>query len=461
MPAPTPAPTPAPSPEPSPTPVPTPALSPEADSDTETPATIPPQSAISLNNYITVASAGGNFERLSDALKSITDASATNRYTIMVHGHIIEDGNHPDVNGYINAKSHVDVIGQGATLEMWTPKATGMDYSVRFLDVTDSEWRDLNIIIKECWNQQDFEYTDNGSFIDIGIGCSYPIKIRGQTDRTCRLVNVKTSWDWQAGTQGWHYGGAILDLASPTLIDCEFRGGKWSASTGFIIHSIASPLLMNCSFIGGGSPGIEFGSVNYGLVIGNGSPILIGCLAVGGLGSINCHAIYIDSGEPTLIGCVGKPHEFSYVFTYDPSNPPTDNKFRPDVGVEYRYLIRDLRLAFAPQSNDWTISVGISPGSGEIASIAGSTDTVNIYNISSIGYVLNTDEPKGGILESPPRWEITGSSFVQLWKYGITSKAYAAMNWYGPFFEMPAYYCTFVGDFYNVRPVDTLPIPEE
>jgi hypothetical protein len=467
---------------------------------------------------IVVASAGGDFTRLSDALKSITDASAINRYTIVVKGTIIEDGNQPEVDGYIDARSHIDVIGQGATIEVWTPEYKGKDYTVQFLDVTDSEWRDLSVLVKELWNQNDFEYSDNGSLTDIGIGCSYPIKIRGQTDKSCRLVNIKTSWDWQAGTKGWNYGGAILDLASPTLIDCEFRGGQWGASTGFIISSIGSPLLMNCRFIGGGGPGIKLGAVNYGIIISNGSATLIGCVAEGGLGSINCHAIYIYSGEPTLVGCVGKPHEFSYVFSYDASNPPVDGKFRPDIGAEYRYLVRDLQLSFPPQSSNWTISVGLSPGGAEIASVAGSSNITNIYDISSIGYVCNagdylyitttniTDKiivkytimpaigevgaitaglylektnakitgstfygtwlwnPPLGISPDAcinPGWEITGSSFIQLWKEGITEKAYSVMNWFGPFFEMPAYYCYFNRDFYNVRPADTPLLPKE
>lgn len=469
--------------------------------------------------FLVVASTGGDFTRLSDALKSITDATATNRYTVIVKGTIVEDGNQPEVDGYIDAKSHVDVIGQGATIEVWGSAVNQIDYALQFLDVIDSEWRDLNIVAKELWNKNDLEYVgDNSSnpFVDIGFGCSFPVKIRGKTDRTCRLVDIKSSWDWQAGTKGWTYGGAIFDLASPTLINCEFRGGEFGSSIGLIIYSIGSPLLTNCSFVGGGGTGIELGANNYGLIIDGGSPTLIGCLAEGGLGSIYCHAIYINGGEPTLINCVGKPQEFSYTFTYNTDNVSANGVFRPEIGADYRYLTRDLRLAFPAQMNDWTVNIGVSPGGTELASISGSGNmtypysasmpmngyvcdagsylyistsniTGNVYlkytvmpaigeigaitaglyiNNNSHARIINsiffgtwlwnpplafeTDDIREGPLKSLPQWEITGSSFIQLWKTGITLKACSALNWFGPFFEMPAYYCTFNADFYNV-----------
>lgn len=478
-------------------------------------------------NYLVVAPAGGDFHRLSDALKSITDASASNRYTIVVQGRIVEDGNKRGVDGYIDAKSHVDVIGQGATIEMWVPEATERDYGVQFLDVADSEWRDLNIVIKEMWDQMDFPYTgDNSSplFGSKTIGCSFPIKVRGKTDRTARLVNIKTSWDWQAGTKAWSYGGAIMDLASPTIIDSEFREGPWEHSYGFNICGIGSSLLINSRFIGGGGSGGKDSAANYGLVIESGTPTIIGGVAEGGLGNIESHAVYISGGEPTLVGFVGKPQEFSYAFTYDTANPPVNGQFRPDVGADFRYLIRSLYLTLAEQPRapeSWTINIGVSPGGSEVASVSGSANStytndvlryihntpitvpieryvsnagdylyISTSNITGKIYVKYTVMPaigeEGYITASlylgktsakitgstfygtwawnpplglspeagvNPEWEITSSSFIQLWEGGIDSTAYSAMNWFGGFFEMPAYYCTFQGDFYNVRPI--------
>ena len=62
-----------------------------------------------IKNQITVAPAGGDFQKLSDALNQITDASASNRYTISLYGRI-------DETVTLVAKSYVDVVGYGADI---------------------------------------------------------------------------------------------------------------------------------------------------------------------------------------------------------------------------------------------------------------------------------------------------------------------------------------------------------
>ena len=167
---------------------------------------------------------GGDYTKLSDALNSITDASETNRYCIVVIGKIVD-------NAQINAKSYVDIIGFSADV---TVQIDSNVHGVVFDSIVESEWRDITIRRK--------------GDVTSGVHACY---IKGTTDKTCRLVNCKFINEISAAVNSC-YGIWIGDSASPTITGCEIQGGNGeSYCYGIVIGGSASPTITGCKSIGG------------------------------------------------------------------------------------------------------------------------------------------------------------------------------------------------------------------
>jgi len=144
---------------------------------------------------------GGDYTKLSDALNSITDASETNRYCIVVIGKIVDDAQ-------INAKSYVDIIGFSADITVQTDSNV---HGVVFDSIVESEWRDITIRRK-------------GDITSSVHACC----IKGTTDKTCRLVNCKFINEISAAVNSCH-GIVIWGSASPTITGCKSIGGVISS----------------------------------------------------------------------------------------------------------------------------------------------------------------------------------------------------------------------------------------
>ena len=256
---------------------------------------------VNKHNKILTVGEGGDYTKLSDALSSITDASKTNRYCIVVIGKIIDDVQ-------INAKSYVDVVGFSADITVQTDSNV---HGVVFDSIVESEWR--GITIRRAGN------------VTSGVRACY---IKGTTDKTCRLVNCKFINEISAAVNSC-YGIWIKDSASPTIINCEFQGSNNGGNScyGIEITNSASPTITGCKVQGGSggdscygiwigdfaSPTItgckvqggSGGSYCYGILIGNSaSPTITGCEIQGGSGGSSCHGIRIEgSASPTITGC--------------------------------------------------------------------------------------------------------------------------------------------------------------
>jgi len=228
-----------------------------------------------VNEYskIIVVGEGGDYAKLSDALSSITDASKTNRYCVVVIGKIIDDAQ-------INAKSYVDVVGFSADITVQTDSNV---HGVVFNSIVESEWR--GITIRRAGN------------VTSGVRACY---IKSTTDKTCRLVNCKFINEISSSTN-FCYGMVIVDRSSPTLINCEIRGSNnGNYCYGLWIGNHASPTLTNCKIQGGNG-----GYFCYGVAIGgDGSPTFTNCKIQGGDGYFRCYGIWIgDFVSPIITDC--------------------------------------------------------------------------------------------------------------------------------------------------------------
>ena len=175
-------------------------------------------------NKILTVGEGGDYTKLSDALNSITDASETNRYCIVVIGKIIDDVQ-------INAKSYVDVVGFSADITVQTDSNV---HGVVFDSIVESEWRGITI-------------RRAGNVTSSVHACC----IRGTTDKTCRLINCSFINEISAAINSCH-GIWITNSASPTIIGCKAQGGSGgSYCYGIVIGSSASPTITGCESIGG------------------------------------------------------------------------------------------------------------------------------------------------------------------------------------------------------------------
>jgi len=301
---------------------------------------------------------GGDYTKLSDALNSITDASETNRYCIVVIGKIVDDAQ-------INAKSYVDIIGFSADV---TVQIDSNVHGVVFDSIIETEWRDITIRRK--------------GDVTSGVHACY---IKGTTDKTCRLVNCKFINEISAAVNSC-YGIWIGDSASPTITGCEIQGGSGGDSChGIWIGDSASPTITGCEIQGGSG-----GSYCYGIWIGDSaSPTITGCEIQGGSGGDSCHGIWIGySASPTITGCEiqgGSGESYCYGIVIGGSASPTitgcksiggvisshdtnfSESFQPYSDKPYMLLSIAVYVNTAQESGA-TLKLGTTEGGDEIAS---------------------------------------------------------------------------------------------
>jgi len=309
-------------------------------------------------NKILTVGEGGDYTKLSDALNSITDASETNRYCIVVIGKIVD-------NAQINAKSYVDVIGFSADVTVQTDSNV---HGVIFDSIVESEWRNITIRRKG----------------DVTSGV-HACCIRGTTDKTCRLVNCSfineisaainscygivvgdsasptiTGCKVQGGSGGnYCYGIGIGNSASPTITGCKVQGGSGgNYCYGIVVGDSASPTITGCKVQGGSG-----GNSCYGIGIGNSaSPTITGCKVQGGSGGNYCYGIRIwDSASPTITGCKSIGGEISS------HNTNFSESFQPYSDKPYMLLSIAVKVNTAQESGA-TLKLGTTEGGDEIAS---------------------------------------------------------------------------------------------
>jgi pectin methylesterase-like acyl-CoA thioesterase len=95
------------------------------------------RTSYSPGNVIRVAPSGGDFTRISDALASITDASALNPYVIM-----IAPGTYTET---VTMKQYVDIEGAGELMTKITQVGSGLEDTGTILGASNAELRFLTV----------------------------------------------------------------------------------------------------------------------------------------------------------------------------------------------------------------------------------------------------------------------------------------------------------------------------
>ena len=292
-----------------------------------------PDMVLSFTKYnkIVVVGERGDYAKLSDALNSITDASETNRYCIVVIGKIVDDAQ-------INAKSYVDIIGFSADVTVQTDSNV---HGVVFDSIIETEWRDITIRRK-------------GNVTSGVHACC----IKGTTDKTCRLVNCKFINEISAAVNSC-YGIRIWGSASPTITNCVVQGGSGGNSCyGIGIWDSASPTITGCKAQGGSG-----GNYCYGIRIwGFASPTITNCVVQGGSGGNSCYGIGIwGSASPTITDCK------SIGGVISSHNTNFSESFQPYSDKPYM-LLSIVVYVYTAQESGATLKLGTTEGGDEIAS---------------------------------------------------------------------------------------------
>lgn len=280
-----------------------------------------------------VAFADGDYDKLSDALNSITDASETKRYAVLVIGKIVD-------TNQINAKSYVDVIGYGADIVVDTDSDV---HALMMSSIREATWRDITV-------------RRTGST----TGKVNVLRIYGNTDDTVRLEYSRFLNEVSNAADN-NSGIVIFNEASPILVGCVGQAGPGNYSYGIAITGVASPTLYETTGIGGS------GEYNcHGIICGQSAhPTLIGCIGKQGTGGIRCYGLpVIDQASPVMIGCLGTYQKFSTPWNYRPSN---DGRFQPFAGKPYQ-LVSLQTLVREAATVGTTLNLGTTPGGSEIAS---------------------------------------------------------------------------------------------
>lgn len=252
---------------------------------------------LGLSRYVRTlvvdASGNGDFTKLSDALASINDASASNRYRIYLFGPIVETET-------INGKSHIDVFGQGGSV---TVDIDGAGAGIELDSIIDALWLNVTVIRDGLIPDGSYSTDDFPTFAIIG-SCDETVILE-----SCCIENIS-----DAVSSADHFTGLMIDdTSSPRLIDCVCRGSALAQyGHGLWYRGSSSGVAINCKGIGNDNGNANN---NWGVYIyHNASPKLINCEAIGGSNGANGYGMYIrGSASPELITChiLGGDHSSS------------------------------------------------------------------------------------------------------------------------------------------------------
>ena len=280
---------------------------------------------------LTVGEGDFDYSRLSYALDSITDASASKRYAIWVFGKVYDVPNMPIGNEYrIIAKSYVDIIGFDADIDI-TSDFKG--HGISFNGISEANWRNITLRRKGTPPSSSHVITVYGATADSlrFLGCRFINEISG-VDYCCGVDVRNTAkpvfqscyakgGDSIRG-RAWNVGNE----SSPSLMSCRGKGGNGDNSRGIVVWADAYPTIIGGEFEGGTGEmchgmtnndrtkarivGVRckggIGDNNHGCCFwGAAMSVLSDCIGEGGSGT-NCRGFTVgNSASPKMTGCIG------------------------------------------------------------------------------------------------------------------------------------------------------------
>jgi pectin methylesterase-like acyl-CoA thioesterase len=261
-------------------------------------------------NIIRVARSGGDFTSLSNALASITDASAENSYVIK-----IAPGVYSETTG-VDLKAYVDIEGSGEGVTVLRgfgsnadPSVDGTSATLRALGVITAEVRMLTvesiatgktdgvpIWIKDTTDSFKMTHVTASGYGGVE---AYGIRIQNASPI---LSSIAASATGESLVTEWAYGFLIKNSATPTLDTITASAsGTITASWGILTELDSSPWLSNVTATGSGN---QFG---FGISIYNSSPKLVNIYAEGSSTGVSFGVeICGTSSSPTLQAVTAK-----------------------------------------------------------------------------------------------------------------------------------------------------------
>lgn len=232
---------------------------------------IPMGSAKTLQNIVTVAKGNGKFTDPVAAVNSITDASATNPYLVL-----IAPGKYT-LTATMVMKPYVDITGSGENVTLLTGAISSGNPDATSAIVKGANHATLsNLSISNTGGN-----TYSIGIYNTGLGIS------------SRLQQVLTT-----ATGGTINFGVLNETnSSPIMTDMNvIAGGGGTANAGVVNNINSSPIMTEVNIVI-----ISAGTDNYGVYnIASSSPIMTGVNTAVSGGTTNYGVYNIDSASPTI-----------------------------------------------------------------------------------------------------------------------------------------------------------------
>ncbi|MEM7114987.1 MAG: pectinesterase family protein [Chloroflexota bacterium] len=295
-----------------------------------------------VGNVIVVAKSGGDFTTLTDALASITTASASNRYLIKVGPGIYQEK--------VDVKDYVDIEGSGEGITILRglggstlPTSAGNSATLRATGVVNAEVRWLTV-----------ESDGTGNTISIAIWTS-------GTTEAFRIHHITAIG---SGGTNENYGIVLTD-SSVSTIDSVTAIASGGAQSFGIRNSASSPTLNNVTAMAS-----DASFNNFGIDSAHSAPTMnnITAMATDGTNSAGIHNT-VSSPMLNNVTATAADATSSYgILNFSFSSPKMDNvRATASDGINANYGVYNSTSAAPTMSN-------------VIATASGGADSYGVFN---------------------------------------------------------------------------------
>jgi hypothetical protein len=231
---------------------------------------IPMGSAKPLQNVVTVAKGNGNFTDPVAAVNSITDASATNPYLVLIAPGIYT------LTTTLVMKPYVDISGSGENITKITGAISGSDLATSSIIKGANHTTLSNLSISNV----------GGNSVSIGI---YTTGL----DITARLQQVLAT---ATGGTVNNIGVCSYDHSSPIMTGVNVIASGGIANAGIYNYSFSSPIMTDVNIVVSTGTSLNHGVDNQD----HSSPIMTGVNTIVSGGTTNYGITNTDSSSPQI-----------------------------------------------------------------------------------------------------------------------------------------------------------------
>ncbi|MBU0492845.1 MAG: hypothetical protein KKB13_13435 [Chloroflexi bacterium] len=320
-------------------------------------------------NVVVVAKSGGDYDTVTAALDSISDASDANRYLVRVMPGVYTER--------VTMKPYVDIEGAGELTTRITFTGSPSNNTGTLVGANDAELRFLTVENSGGVSTYAFAIYNNSSSPRLthvtasASGGSYNYGVRNRNNSSPTMTGVTAS----ASGGGTNYGVYNYNNSSPTMTGVTASGsGGGTYNCGVYNYNNCSPTMTDVTVT---ASGLEV-SGNYGVYNYSSSPTMTDVTASAS-GGTNSRGVYNDaSSSPTMTDVTASGSGGSAnCGVYNRTSSPTMTDVTASAsGGSYNYGVYN--YSSSPTMTDVT------------ASASGGSTNYGVYNTSSSPTISNS-----------------------------------------------------------------------